>query len=972
MSMKKLPPYDAKSIEENVLDFWQKKDIFKKSLKLRDGRKRYTFYDGPPFANGLPHYGHLVTSVIKDAVPRLKTMQGYQVPRRFGWDCHGLPAEMEAEKQLGVTGKVDILDYGMAKFNDFCRQSVLRYTKEWQGYVERLGRWVDFEDDYRTMDSGYMDSVIWVFGQLWDKGLIYEGHRVLPYCYVCETSLSNFETRLDDSTREREDQAVTVEFKLADGRHLLVWTTTPWTLPSNLALAVNREITYVEFDLNGKAYVLAEAALERYGDQLIKAKVKRRFSGKELVGLKYQPLFDYFADRAKAFVVLAADFVNTEEGTGIVHIAPGFGEDDQIVAAEAGIEVVCPVDGRGRFTSEVGDYTGELVFDTNKSIIDRLTNMGSLFTSELYRHNYPHCWRTDNPLIYRAQTSWFVNVTKIKQRLLNNNQEINWIPENVKDGSFGNWLENARDWNISRNRFWGAPLPIWRSPDGETIVIRDMGELKRLAKDPDKAGDWHRPAIDKVVIERDGKVFTRVEDVLDCWFESGAMPYAQDNYPFSVDQKSFNKQFPADFITEYNGQVRGWFYTLHVLATALFDQPAFKTCISHGVILGTDGRKMSKRLGNYPALEDIFNNYGSDSLRYYLLTSPVINGETVVLDEAAIRTVQRNLFMTLYNSAGFWAMYAQIDGFKPQNLGQPQNLASQLDRWLVARVNQTGSVMEKALVEYDLLAATRPLVDLVDDLSNWYIRRSRRRFWKSSDDNDKKEAYQTLFWALIRTCQLLAPWSPFVSDYLYRHLTAGMNGVAESVHLTDWPKPVDLEINVSDTISLMDTVRAVVSEGLAQRATAGIRVRQPLEEVTLGVEADLDEGLRDIISEELNVKKISFSKATSSGQNPLVKLNTRITQSLRKEGLVRDLIRQIQAARKEADLNVEDRIKLGLATKNKQLNEAINAFKSLIESEVLAQSLSLVQAPESAQKTFNFEKNTKIEGEEIIILIQKI
>ncbi len=962
--MKKLPPYNNKTIEEDTLTFWQDRDIFKKSLKQRQNATRYTFYDGPPFANGLPHYGHLVTSVIKDAIPRLKTMQGHYVPRRFGWDCHGLPAEMEAEKQLGVTGKVDIIDYGIDKFNAFCRQSVLRYTKEWQGYVTRLGRWVDFDDDYRTMDPAYMDSVIWVFGQLWDKDLIYEGHKVLPYCYICETSLSNFETRLDDATREREDQTVTVEFKLADDRNLLVWTTTPWTLPSNLALAINPDITYVELELDGKIYVLAESAQERYSDRFVSAKSKRKFVGKELAGLRYTPLFDYFTSSANAFVVLAADFVNTEEGTGVVHIAPGFGEDDQIVAAKAGIDVVCPVDSRGRFTSEVSDYTGELVFDTNKSIIDRLTNMGQLFASELYRHNYPHCWRTDNPLIYRAQTSWFVDVTKIKQKLLNNNQQIDWIPENVKDGSFGNWLKNARDWNISRNRFWGAPLPIWRNQDGDTILVRSLAELKDLAENPAKVTDWHRPAIDEVIIKHGGKIYKRVEDVLDCWFESGAMPYAQDNFPFSINEESFKKQFPADFITEYNGQVRGWFYTLHVLATALFNQPAFKTCISHGIILGTDGRKMSKRLGNYPALEDVFDTFGSDSLRYYLLTSPVINGETVALDEEAIRSVQRNLFMTLYNSAGFWTMYAQIDGFKPKSLNQPEKLKNRLDLWLVSRVKQIGLDMEAALVDYDLPSATRPILELVDDLSNWYIRRSRRRFWKSSDDSDKQQAYQTLFWALIKICQLLAPWSPFASDYIYRHLTDGMSGVAESVHLCDWPK-FEAKTVDKQLLEQMVLLREIVSEGLAQRAAAGVRVRQPLGSVKIIVARALDKELQEIIADELNVKKVDFLVDQKGDARTLVKLNTKITHILKMEGFVRDLIRHIQTSRKEAGLNVEDRIRLSLVVASQFASTAILAHKELIMSEVLATELDFKDNKK------DYQKDIKLDGEDITIQLQK-
>lgn len=637
--MKKLPPYTPKQLEEAMLTAWQKEKTFKRSLELTKKMPKYTFYDGPPFANGLPHYGHLTTSVVKDAIPRLKTMQGYYVPRRFGWDCHGLPAEMEAEKQLGLSGRAKIIEYGIDKFNQYCQQSVMRYTDQWQTFVTRLGRWVDFEDNYRTMDQSYMESVVWVFKQLWEKELIYSGARVLPFCPVCETSLSNFEAKLDDAFREREDDALTVEFLLDDGRHLLAWTTTPWTLPSNLALAVGAEISYVEIETDGKRLILAKDSLPRYEAELGHAKVIRQFLGEELVGLKYQPLFEYFKDNKNAFVVLMADFVNTEDGTGVVHLAPGFGEDDQIVCEQNNIEIVCPVDEKGRYTEEVVDYVGELVFDANSAIANGLESKGVVLRREKYKHNYPHCWRTDNPLIYKAVSSWFVSVSKIKQSLLKNNQRINWMPSYVKDGTFGKWLENARDWNISRNRFWGAPLPIWRSQSGDIIVIGSLEELKKMAKNPELATDWHRPMIDQVVLEKDGQDYHRIEEVLDCWFESGAMPYAQDHYPFDLNEEQFAKQFPADFIVEYNGQTRGWFYTLHILATALFDKPAFNNCVAHGVMLGTDGRKMSKRLGNYPPIEDVFDVYGSDSLRYYLLTNPIISGETVALDEGAIRAI---------------------------------------------------------------------------------------------------------------------------------------------------------------------------------------------------------------------------------------------------------------------------------------------------------------------------------------------
>ncbi|MEO7837148.1 MAG: isoleucine--tRNA ligase, partial [Acidimicrobiales bacterium] len=621
---------DLPRIEDAVLEYWADDDTFRSSVQQRAaGEAEFVFYDGPPFANGLPHYGHLLTGYVKDAVPRYQTMRGRRVERRFGWDCHGLPAEMEAEKELGISGHVAINEFGVARFNDACRTSVLRYTREWRSYVTRQARWVDFDNDYKTLDPTYMESVIWAFKQLWEKGLIYEGYKVLPYCWECETPLSNFETRLDDAYRPRQDPAVTVMFELDSGEHVLVWTTTPWTLPSNLALAVGPGIDYVVLEEAGVRYLVGEVMLASYEKELGGAERVGSMKGTELVGRHYRPLFPFFATTPNAFRVLAGDFVNTEEGTGIVHLAPGFGEDDQRVCEQAGIPVVVPVDERARFTAEVPDYAGLQVFEANAEVIRDLKAMGAVVRHDSYDHSYPHCWRTDTPLVYRAIGSWFVDVTAIKARAIELNSKISWVPEHIRDGAFGKWLENARDWSISRNRFWGSPIPVWKSDDPAYPRLDVYGSLDELERDfgvrPD---DLHRPGIDELTRPNPDdptgrSTMRRVEEVLDCWFESGSMPYAQVHYPFE-NRAWFDNHFPADFIVEYVGQTRAWFYNLHVLSTALFDKPAFDSCVVHGVILGKDGRKASKRLRNFTDPEEMFATFGADAVRWFLLSSPVL------------------------------------------------------------------------------------------------------------------------------------------------------------------------------------------------------------------------------------------------------------------------------------------------------------------------------------------------------------
>lgn len=934
--------------EEAMLKTWEKEKTFQKSVAARKGQQLFSFYDGPPFANGLPHYGHLATSVLKDAIPRYKTMRGYYVPRRFGWDCHGLPPEMLAEKELGISGKKAIEEYGVAKFNQYCRDSVLRFTNEWHEYVARLGRWVDFDDDYRTMDPDYTESVMWAFKELYKKGLIYEGERVVAYSYGAQTPLSNFETRLDDSYREREDITVTVKFKLADGRYLLAWTTMPWCLPAQLLLAVGSDIDYVEVEHDGQQLILSEAALERY-TELDDAEVVRRIKGNKLVGMTYEPLFDYFKETPGAFRVVAADFVDDKEGVGVVTITPGHGEDDFWLGKREGVPVLSPVDDNGRYTAAVPDYAGRLVFDANNEIIADLGKKKQLFSSALHIHKYPHCWRTDVPIIYRAMSAWYLDVPKLKKQLLEVNQRINWTPNNVKNGAMGKWLEGAREWNISRNRYWGAPIPVWKTEDGEMIVPGSIKELKELAVDPSKVVDWHRPYIDNVVLKtKDGRLAHRVTDVLDCWVESGSMPFAQMHYPFE-NKKQFEAGFPADFITEYIGQTRGWFYTLLVMQVALFGREAFKNCVAHGILLGDDGRKLSKRLKNYPDVNLAFNTYGADSLRMYMLGTAVMSGESSAFDNKALVETQRNVVQRFKNVHSFFTMYAEVDKWQPSKTLHKPSSSNVLDTWMLARLQLAVNEVTSYADTYDVPRVMKTLTDVIDDTSNWFVRRSRRRFWKSEDDSDKASAYATLHYTIATIAKLMAPWGPFVADEIWRAVTKGMDE-AQSVHLSDWPTVADVDQKVLED---MQQVRDVITEGLAQRAAAKIKVRQPLASLSV---PKLPPVYRDILAEEVNVKEVTFGAEA-------VQLDIKLTDALRAEGTMRDLVRHIQNLRKTAGLNVDDRIVLHVASADTLVARALSEFGDVVKQETLA--VKLVDDPQMHEAT------AKIEGVEVQISLTK-
>jgi isoleucyl-tRNA synthetase len=1007
-------------LEKSVLAYWESDRTFRASIEAREagvnGNNEYVFYDGPPFANGLPHYGHLLTGYVKDIVPRYQTMRGKRVERRFGWDTHGLPAELEAERQLGITDKSQIDAMGIAAFNQACRESVLRYTNEWQEYVTRQARWVDFEHDYKTLDVTYMESVIWAFKQLWDKGLVYEGYRVLPYCWRDETPLSNHELRMDDDVyQSRQDPAVTVGFPLAgnendlDGAYVLIWTTTPWTLPSNQATAVHPDIDYVVVSSGGKRFLLAEARVSAYAKELgEEPTVVARYKGAALEGLRYAPPFPYFVGTENSHRMLLADFVTTENGTGVVHMAPAYGEDDKAIADGAGITPVTPVDAKGRFDAQVPDYQGQQVFEANANIIRDLKNgTGSaarqgaiLLRHETYEHSYPHCWRCRNPLIYRAVSSWFVQVTQFRERMVELNQQITWYPENVKDGQFGKWLENARDWSVSRNRYWGTPIPVWQSDDPAYPRTDVYGSLDELERDFGvRLDNLHRPYIDELTRpnpdDPTGRAtMRRVPDVLDVWFDSGSMPYAQVHYPFE-NAEWFEHHYPSDFVVEYIGQTRGWFYLLHVLATALFDRPAFHTCVSHGIVLGSDGQKMSKSRRNYPDVNEVFDRDGSDAMRWYLMASPILRGGNLIVTDRGIRDAVRQAVLPLWNSYYFLALYANAEGVEGHWRTDSRHV---LDRYILAKTNELVTDVASTLDTCDIAGACASVREFLEVLTNWYVRRSRDRFWAGEQD-----AIDTLHTVLEVTSRTVAPLLPLTTEAVWRGLTG-----ERSVHLTDWPLVDELPADVS-LVRSMDRVRQVCSSALSLRKANKLRVRLPLAKLLVAADdAESLTAFTDIIADEVNVKSVELTtdvaahggfevavnaraagprlgkdvqkviKAVKAGEwstspegavvaagielldneyerrlvakdsgvaaelpagSGLVLLDTEVTAELAVEGVARDLIRVVQQARRDAGLDVADRIELTIDAPEEVVSAA-KEHEKFVSGETLTVSVS--------------------------------
>jgi len=907
-SMFKPVPADVffPKLEEEILDVWKEGGIFEKSLNWRKGNEEYVFYDGPPFATGLPHYGHLLPGTVKDIIPRYQTMKGKYVPRRFGWDTHGLPVENEIEKKLGLKTRKDIEAFGIDKFNEACRSIVLRCVSEWERTVERMGRWVDFKNAYITMDLHYMESILWVFRSLWDKKLIYEGAKILPYCPRCATPLSNFEA--NQGYKEVVDPAITVRFILEEDPDcsILAWTTTPWTLPSNMALAVGRNILYVEVEDGGKRYILAKERLPAYYRSEDEYTIVRECAGSELEGRVYSPLFPYFVEKKEegAFRVISADFVSTEGGTGIVHIAPAFGEDDAEAGRGNGIPDVCPIDEEGRFLEDVAGYAGRFVKEADKDIIRQLKVEGALVKRDQYQHSYPHCWRCDSPLLYRAVSSWFVDIKKIKEMMLVSNNRINWIPGHLKEGRFGKWLENARDWAISRNRYWGTPIPVWKCDCGGVRCVGSIAELEELSGE--KVTDLHKHFVDEMLFpcERCGGKMHRVEEVLDCWFESGAMPYAQAHYPFE-DKERFEATFPADFIAESLDQTRGWFYTLVVLASALFEDTAFSNVVVTGLVLAEDGKKMSKRLRNYPEVAEVFNTYGADALRIYLMNSALARAEDLNFSETGVKEVLRCFHLPLWNSYSFFVTYANVDGWDAVT-GQvePAFARNPLDRWILSALEKVVEEVNSQMDRYDLQRSITTFLEFIDQFTNWYIRRSRRRFWKSEMDEEKRGAYTTLYRVLVRLSQLIAPFSPFIAEALYRGLR--LEEMPESVHLCDYPV-ADSALRDVVLEREMDLAMATVSMGRALRNQHKIRVRQPLGEIHLVTtdpeERDVLRKLEGIVREELNVKTVLFDE----NEDSLVDLSVKANFQVLGPGLGEDMKR---AAALIAGLSAEEAVKL--------------------------------------------------------------
>ncbi len=946
--------------EPDIIKYWHENKIFEKSVERRPVANSYVFYDGPPFITGVPHHGTLLISIVKDTVARYFTMKGKRVERVWGWDCHGLPAEVFTEQKLGIKDrreigtKVRLEDYITA-----CRDNMIQTGSLWEDTIERIGRWVDFKGAYKTMDKDFMESIWWAFKKLYEAGKIYEGEKVLLYCTRDATPIAKAEVAMDNSYEDDTDPSVYVKFKLADSdASVLAWTTTPWTLNSNTALVVNKALDYVEVEVDGEILILAKNLLDKAlvdeQKKPLNYKLRRAFKGSELIGKSYQPLFK---DRGpNAHKIWHADFVHAEEGTGIAHESPAYGEDDYVLAKEHGFPMVLDTDDEGFYTE--GPWQGQQVWQVNKDIAKDLKSKGIVWRIEYVTHSYPHCHRCHTKLMYRAHPSWFMNIDSQRQAMLELNESIYWSPEHIKHGRFEDTVKSAPDWNISRDRFWATAMPVWKGIDkqGNTLikVVGSYQELKELSGV--ELDDYHRPWIDEVTFEIDGVKYHRIDKVMDGWFESGSMPFAQFHYPFE-NQEKFEQNFPADFIAEYVGQVRAWFYYLHAISTGIFSQPAFKNVIVTGTIAGNDGRKMSKQYGNYTDPAEVIRLYSADALRFLLLSSPLLAGEDFSLQDKEVADIARKLSM-IWNMYDFFSLYAEVDGWESEEeLQDPTTeLKNILDIWIISRLNQLNQAVERSIQAYDLQSALKPILEFIDDASNWYVRRSRKRFWKSQNDQDKQLAYKTLYYILVELSIIVAPFTPFLAEELYRKLTGG-----ESVHLLNWPEAG----HVNDLlIKDMDTVRQLIGEGLKQRALAGIKVRQPLDSAKLILPFDLGqpdrEELVEIVKEELNVHHV----VTALDDHPSISIDLQLTPQLRQEGVAREIIRQVQNARKQAGLNVEDRIILGLSSDDQNIDQAIRSFEAAIKQETLTTKLEL-------QEVSGFTATVEIEGSSVRISISQ-
>ena len=957
----------ALEYEKNWVKRWKADKTFEKSVENRPKDNSYVFYDGPPFISGVPHHGTLLSSIVKDAVPRYQTMKGKRVERVWGWDAHGLPAERFTEKKLGIHSRQEVIDYGIEKYINATRANMLETSSAWEDVVDRIGRWVEFKGAYKTMDKNYMESIWWAFKTLYEKGKIYEGEKVLMYCTLDGTPLSKAEVTMDAGAyQDVTDPSVYVKFKLDDDSTLLAWTTTPWTLPANTALAVNKDFDYVEVEVDGERLIVAkELAPKVFVDekhQPLEYKVVREMKGKDLVGKSYEPLLG--VDRGKnAHKIWAADYVEAEAGTGIVHLAPAYGEEDFELAKKEGVPVVHVIDQNGFYTE--GDWQGQNVWEANKPIAKELKERGVVWKIDYIRHSYPHCHRCGTRLMYRAHPSWFMDIDGQRTKMLEKNEPIDWFPPHVKHGRFEKTVLQAPDWNISRDRFWATAMPVWKSKSGKVRVVGSYAELKELSGV--ELDDYHRPWIDDVKFEIDGEEYTRIDKVMDSWFEAGSMPFAQFHYPFENKEK-FEANFPGDFIVEYIGQVRAWFYYMHAMSVALFGENSFKNVIVTGNVAGNDGRKMSKSYGNYTDPNELMDKFSADSLRFLLLSSPLLNGEDFALQDKEVADVARKLGM-IWNMYDFFTMYAEVDGWKfSGELQDPlEDLKNPLDIWIVSRVHQLVAEVEKHMDGYNIPDALSPILPFLDDASNWYVRRSRRRFWKSEDDSDKNDAYKTLHYVLVRLAYVLAPFTPFLAEELYHNLT----GDKESIHLKDW-----LPAGHVDEIALskMHMVRTVINQKLAERAEAGLKVRQPLAALTFESPHPFDDFYSDVLKEELNIKHVESKHPLQETVNPLGSgsayilpkstLDLALTPELKREGMAREVIRHVQSARKKAGLQIDDRINLQLITEDRELQKAIENFSETIQAETLA--------TETHEVSEGHSETVTIDGVSLAITLKKV